>query len=204
MKTIITSAKRPPLRRILCSFLFGAAAFCVVPTNIQAAGDIVWVTTGNTIAKYNGVGPGTANGTAINTNFITVPPVAYKVRLWASYLGGILVHHDPTLGDMLYVASLEGIVDYYTLVYHPWWGINSNRYVIATYNAETGDVINFDFFRYPYLGLFVPRGMALSGAPTRTSAWPQSIKRRPLVRWAPFPKSTRPPVQESPPGLIPL
>jgi|HubBroStandDraft_6_1064221.scaffolds.fasta_scaffold519521_2 hypothetical protein len=64
MKTIITSAKGAPLRRILCSFLCGAAAFCVVPTNIQA-GDIVWVTTGNSIAKYN------ANGTAINTNFIT-------------------------------------------------------------------------------------------------------------------------------------
>ena len=74
MKTITASVKGPPLRRVLCSFLFGAAAFCVVPTNIQAAtiqapGDIVWVTIGNTIAKYN------ANGTAINTNFITEQPI---------------------------------------------------------------------------------------------------------------------------------
>jgi hypothetical protein len=73
MKTIITSVKGPPLRRVLCSFLFGAAAFCVVPTNIQAAikapPDIVWLTTGNTIAKYN------ADGTAINTNFITLQTI---------------------------------------------------------------------------------------------------------------------------------
>jgi len=67
MKTIIRSVKRPPLRRVLCSFLFGAAAFCIVPANIQA-GDIVWVTTtGNTIAKYN------ADGNAINAKFIVEP-----------------------------------------------------------------------------------------------------------------------------------
>jgi hypothetical protein len=95
MKRIITSPKGPPLRRVLCSFLFGAAAFCVVPTNIQAAiqapADIVWVTTGTTIAKYN------ANGTEINTNFITLQP---KPFITHPYLGGILVS-----GPNLYVAA---------------------------------------------------------------------------------------------------
>jgi DNA-binding beta-propeller fold protein YncE len=78
--------------------------------------------------------------------------------LAGAYLGGILVS-----GDILYVATMQGIVDAYTLLHHPISGLNSDRYVIATYNAETGNVVNFGFFRYPYLGLFVPRGMALSG-----------------------------------------
>jgi hypothetical protein len=68
MKTIITSVKGPPLRRVLCSFLFGAAAFFVVPANSQTSGDIVWVvTTGNSIAAYY------ANGTALPSfNLITL------------------------------------------------------------------------------------------------------------------------------------
>src|SRR5271165_2771347 len=126
MKTIITSG--PPLRRILCSFLFGAAAFCVVPTNIQAAGDIVWVTTGNSISEYN------ADGTAIKTNFITVP---LPGQGYAAYLGGILVS-----GPILYVATIEPVTwaRLYYLLYHP-----------PPYN----------FFAYTWK--IVPRGMALSG-----------------------------------------
>jgi hypothetical protein len=119
-------------------------------TNIQAAGDTVWVTMGTSIAKYN------PDGTAI-TNFIT-EPLPGQGTLAGAYLGGILVS-----GDILYVATMQGIVDAYTLLHHPISGLNSDRYVIATYNAETGNVVNFGFFRYPYLGLFVPRGMALSG-----------------------------------------
>jgi hypothetical protein len=151
MKTIITSVKGPPLRRVLCSFLFGAAAFCVVPANIQAAniqapGDIIWVTTGNSIAKYN------ANGTAINTNFITVP---LPGQGYAAYLGGILVS-----GPILYVATIEPVTwaRLYYLLYHPPPYI----YVIATYNAAApGNVINSNFFAYTWK--IVPRGMALSG-----------------------------------------
>jgi hypothetical protein len=144
MKTIITSVKGPPLRRVLCSFLFGAAAFCVVPANIQA-GDIVWVTTGNTIAKYNGNGTN-ANGTAINTNFITE-------QAWPSP-GGILVS-----GPNLYVPS-------------DWWACCPNKaflyalqkreayYVFATYDAVKGSVISSSWYtlRVP----FVPTGMAQS------------------------------------------
>ena len=105
MNPIIASVKGPPLRRVLCSFLFGVAAFFVVPTNIQAAtipapGDIVWVTIGNTIAKYN------ANGTAINTNFITLQPVPMpnfpgaQGFAWFPSLGGIVVSKTT-----LYVAA---------------------------------------------------------------------------------------------------
>jgi hypothetical protein len=84
VKTIITSVMGPPLRRVLCSFLFGAAALCVVPTNIQAKkvtinnpnaiqaagslstapGDIVWVTTGFSIGKYSQAGQFAQGGTS--------------------------------------------------------------------------------------------------------------------------------------------
>ena len=144
MKTIITSG--PPLRRILCSFLCGAAALCVVPTNIQAAGDIVWVTTGNSIAKCN------ADGTAMITNFITVP---LPGQGYAAYLGGILIS-----GPILYVATIEPVTwaRLYYMLYHPPPYI----YVIATYNAAApGNVINSNFFAYTWK--IVPRGMALSG-----------------------------------------
>ena len=143
MKAIIASVKGPPLRRVLCSFLFGAAAFFVVPTNIQAAtiqapGDIVWVTIGNTIAKYN------ANGTAINTNFITEQPIPmpnFPGEYGFAYLpslGGIVVSNTTLyvaaqwIPDMSYVfALLKGL---------KWmWYIN---YVIATYDAGTGNLTN--------------------------------------------------------------
>jgi hypothetical protein len=140
MKTIITSAKGAPLRRILCGFLCGAAAFCVVPTNIQA-GDIVWVTTGNSIAKYN------ANGTAINTNFITE-------QSWPG-LPGRLVS-----GQNLYVPT-------------GWWACCPNKaflyalqrheayYVFTTYNADTGSVIASSWYTETSTP-FVPGGMAQS------------------------------------------
>jgi hypothetical protein len=165
MKTIITSLKGPPLRRVLCSFLFGAAAFCVVATNIQAAiqapADIVWVTTGYTIGKYY------ANGTAINTNFITEPSVIQEpytcfqnrpiMGKYSGYLGGILVS-----GPILYVATAEGVT-YSCLVLllqRPW----PVDYVIATYNAEKGNVNNFGFFTYfSRIPVAAPQGMALSG-----------------------------------------
>jgi hypothetical protein len=143
MKTIIASVKGPPLRRVLCSFLFGAAAVFVVPTNIQAAtiqapGDIVWVTIGNTIAKYN------ANGTAINTNFITEQPIPMpnfpgaQGFAYLPSLGGIVVSNTT-----LYVAA-EWIPDmsyaYALLKGLKWmWYIN---YVIATYDAGTGNLTN--------------------------------------------------------------
>jgi len=145
MKTVIKSVKGSPLRRVLCSFLFGAAAFCVVPTNGQAPGDIVWVTTGNSIAEYNGNGTA-ANGTAINTNFITE-------QAWPSP-GGILVS-----GPNLYVPS-------------DWWACCPNKaflyalqkreayYVLTTYDAVKGNVISSSWYtlRVP----FVPTGMAQS------------------------------------------
>jgi hypothetical protein len=143
MKTIIKSVKGPPLRRALCSFLFGTAAFFVVPANIQAAtiqapGDIVWVTIGNTIAKYN------ANGTAINTNFITEQPIPMPNSpgaqgfAYVPSLGGIVVSNTTLyvaaewIPDMSYVyALLKGL---------RWmWYIN---YVIATYDAGTGNLTN--------------------------------------------------------------
>jgi hypothetical protein len=156
MKTIIASVKGPPLRRVLCSFLFGAAAFCIVPISIQA-GDIVWVTTtGNIIAKYY------ANGTAINTNFITEP--LYFIRenpeggkgAYPGYLGPILVS-----GSTLYVDTAEG------LLFPRWEGIPVT-YIIATYNpgGKTGNVIKFPFFAWPFYpyNKVVPLGMALSGS----------------------------------------
>ena len=103
IKSSITSSKGPPLRRVLCSLLFGAAAFCVVPKNIQAAGDIVWVTTGSSIAKYR------TEGTTAIPNFIT-EPLPGQNTVAVAYLGGILVS-----GDILYVASVEGAVNAYTL-----------------------------------------------------------------------------------------
>jgi hypothetical protein len=156
MKTIITSPKGLPLPRVLCSFLFGAAAFCIVPLNIQA-GDIVWVTTtGNTIAKYN------ADGNAINAKFI-VEPLYFIERnpeglkgTYPGYLGPILVS-----GSTLYVDTAEG------LMFPRWEGIPVT-YLIATYIAggETGNVIKFPFFAWPFYpdNKIVPLGMALSGS----------------------------------------
>jgi hypothetical protein len=145
MKTVITSVKGPPLRRVLCSFLFGAAAFCVVPTNGQAPGDIVWVVTaGNSIAAYN------ANGTALPSfNLITE-------QSWPSP-GGILVS-----GHSLYVPS-------------DWWACCPNKayfyallrgeayYVFTTYNAATGSVIGSSWFGAGRAPPFVPTGMSQSG-----------------------------------------
>jgi hypothetical protein len=164
METIIASVKGPPLRRVLCSFLFGAAVFCVVPTNIQAAtiqapGDIVWVTIGNTIAKYN------ANGTAINTNFITEQPIPMpnfpgeQGFAYVPSLRGIVVSNTTLyvaaewIPDMSYVyALLKGL---------RWmWYIN---YVIATYDAGTGNLTNSFAHRIstsPHP--LAPAGMALS------------------------------------------
>ena len=122
MKTIIASVKGPPLRRVLCSFLFGAAAFCVVPTNGQAPGDIVWATTGNSIAAYY------ANGTALNSfNLITE-------QSWPAP-GGILVS-----GHYLYIPSdwwacRPNKAFVYALLKREAY------HVLATYNADTGSVI---------------------------------------------------------------
>jgi hypothetical protein len=147
MKTIITSPKGPPLGRVLCSFLFGAAAFSVVPANTQAAGptptptpNIVWVTTGNTIAAYN------ANGTALNGfNLITEQSLP---------AGGILVS-----GQYLHVPS-------------DWWDCCPNSaylyallhdeayLIVTTYNAATGTVVGTSWFGAGRAPLFVPGGIA--------------------------------------------
>jgi hypothetical protein len=166
MKTIITSVKGPPLRRVLCSFLFGAAAFCIVPANIQAQAppDIVWLTTGNTIAKYN------ADGTAINTNVITlqpipmppvpVPPYNTFRFAWIPYLGGILVS-----GPNLYVAAqwLPDMSPLIAIRYHVTWYFTYN---IFTLDAGTGNGISspFNFSSRFTMGQapFGPAGMALS------------------------------------------
>ena len=159
MKTVITSVKGPPLPRVLCSFLFGAAAFCVVPANSQTPADIVWVTTGNTIAKYN-----LADGTA-NTNFITLQTVPLPMTPgWVALpsLGGILVS-----GPNLYVAA-EWVPNVSILQlmlqnspYKYDWYIN---YVIATYDAGTGKMTSSfaDRLSPMYHFPFVPAGMALS------------------------------------------
>jgi hypothetical protein len=161
MKTIITSVKGPSLRRVLCSFLLGAAAFCVVPANIQAQApaDIVWVTTGNSIAAYN------ADGTPLNGfNVITLQPVLMpNTPGWVGgvSLGGILVS-----GPNLYVAA-EWVpavnIGQLILQRSPYrfdWYIN---YVIATYAAKTGSMTNpgAHSLRTMYLPL-TPAGMALS------------------------------------------
>ena len=122
MKTVITSVKGPPLRRVLCSFLFGAAAFCVVPANGQAPGDIVWVVTnGNSIAAY-------ANGTAL-PSFNLITEQSYPAP------GGILVS-----GHSLYVPSdrwacCPNKAYLYALLH------DEAYYVFTTYNAATGSVI---------------------------------------------------------------
>jgi hypothetical protein len=163
MKTIITAVKRSQLPRVLCSFLFGAAAFFVVPTNIQAANiqapaDIVWVTTGNTIGKYN------ANGKAINTNFLTEQPIPMpnfpgaRGFYYLPSLGGIVVS-----GTTLYAAA-EWVPDMaytYALLkgLSAEWYIN---YVIATYDTGTGKVTNSFAHRFSKPPALAPAGMALS------------------------------------------
>jgi len=143
MKTIITSVKGPSLRRVLCSFLFGAAAFFVVPANSQTSGDIVWVTTGSSIAAYY------ADGTALNSfNLITE-------QGWPGP-GGILVS-----GHYLYVptdswACCPNKAFLYALLKHEAY------YVFATYNADTGSVINSSWYTLISVP-FVPQGMAQSG-----------------------------------------
>jgi hypothetical protein len=170
MKTIITSVKGPPLRRVLCSFLFGAAALCVVPANIQA-GDIVWVTTGNTIAKYN------ADGTAINTNFMTLQtvPIPLTRAYGIPHLGGILVSASGGIGGtdpILYVAAewVPNLSVSYAILSGQWrsWYIN---YVIAIYDAVTGRSISTASHKIGLnpsslngWGPFGPAGIALSGA----------------------------------------
>jgi hypothetical protein len=167
MKTIITSVKGPPLRRVLCSFLFGAAAFCVIPTNGQASGDIVWVTSGYSTGKYYSIGKYSADGNTAIPNFITEPtgilgPTGYgRIQgSYAGYLGAILVS-----GHTLYVDTAEGVTFayLYTIMYHPW----PVTYIIATYDAGTGNVMKFPFFGwpiYPYPSEKIyPVGMALSG-----------------------------------------
>ena len=139
MKTILTSVKGSPLRRVLYSFLFGAAAFCVVPANIQA-GDIVWVTTGNTIAAYN------ANGTALNGfNLITEQSLP---------AGGILVS-----GQYLHVPSdwwacCPNKAYLYALLH------DEAYLIVTTYNAATGTVAGTSWFGAGRAPLFVPGGIA--------------------------------------------
>jgi hypothetical protein len=122
MKTI-TSVKGPPLRRVLCSFLFGAAAFCVVPANIQA-GDIVWVVTGNSIAAYY------SNGTALPN---------FKLITSQTPLDGIRVS-----GLDLYVPSdwwacCPNKAYVYALLH------DEAYYMFTTYNAATGSVYIWGF-----------------------------------------------------------
>jgi hypothetical protein len=145
MKTMITSAKGPPLRRVLCSFLFGAAAFFVVPANSQTSGDIVWVvTTGNSIAAYY------ANGTALPSfNLITL-------QGWPRP-GGIRVS-----GQYLYVPSdrwacCPNKAYLYALLH------DEAYYVFTTYNAATGSVISSSWIGAGRAPEFVPTGMSQSG-----------------------------------------
>ena len=169
MKTIITSVKGPPLRRALCSFLFGAAAFFVVPTNGQTSGDIVWVTTGNTIAEYN------ADGNAINTNFLTEQPVPlWPPRLYGiPQLGGILASASggPTPPVPTLNVAAEWVPNLPFSPLQPYWRSWYIAYAITLYDAATGGVIsgtNRHIFQpSPLNGWHVspmgPAGMALSG-----------------------------------------
>ena len=144
MKTIITSVKGLPLQRVLCSFL-GAAAFCVVPTNIQAAGDIVWVVTaGDSIAAYY------ANGTAL-PSFNLITEQSYPAP------GGIRVS-----GQYLYVPSdrwacCPNKAYLYALLH------DEAYYVFTTYNAATGSVISSSWIGAGRAPEFVPTGMSQSG-----------------------------------------
>jgi hypothetical protein len=145
MKAIIASVKGPPLRRVLCSFLFGAAAFCVVPTNGQASGDIVWVVTaGNSIAAYN------ANGTALST-FNIIPEQSWPAP------GGIRVS-----GHNLYVPSdrwacCPNMAYLYAILHCEAY------YVFTTYNAATGNVIGSSWFGAGHAPAVIPTGMSQSG-----------------------------------------
>jgi hypothetical protein len=122
MKTIITSVKGPPLRRVLCSFIFGAAAIFVVPAYSQTPGDIVWVTMGNSIAAYN------ANGTALSGfNVITV-------QAWPSP-GGILVSGHNLYVPTAWWACCPNMAYLYASLH------DEAYYVLTTYDAAKGTVI---------------------------------------------------------------
>jgi hypothetical protein len=142
MKSTITSVKGPSLRRVLCSFLFGAAAFFVVPANSQTSRDIVWVVTGNSIAAYY------ANGTALpNFNLITSQ----------TPLDGIRVS-----GLDLYVPSdwwacCPNKAYLYALLH------DEAYYMFTIYNAATGSVYIWGFEGGGRAPLFVPGGMSQSG-----------------------------------------
>ena len=144
MKTIITSPKGPSLRRVLCSFLLGTAAFFVVPAYSQTSGDIVWVTTGCSIAAYH------ANGTALNSfNLITE-------QCWPAP-GGILVS-----GHNLYVPSdrwacCPNKAYVYALLH------DEAYYVFTTYNAATGSAIGSSWFGDGRAPDFIPTGISQSG-----------------------------------------
>jgi hypothetical protein len=138
LQGIATRAARLPVFAVsLATLRFGLFA----NTDIQATGDIVWVTAGNSIAAYY------ANGTALPSfNLITE-------QSWPSP-GGILVS-----GHSLYVPSdwwacCPNRAFVYALLKREAY------YVFTTYNADTGSVTGSSW--YTISAPFVPTGMAQS------------------------------------------
>lgn len=69
----------------------------------------------------------------------------------------------PIKTDFLTTININGLLVSGDILYVPSANSTSDRDVIATYNAKTGALINFNFFSYPVGANYEPAGMVLSG-----------------------------------------
>lgn len=65
--------------------------------------------------------------------------------------------------DLVATTENTGVLVANDILYVPNINTTTDQFVIATYNAKTGAVINFNFFAYPVGQTVEPAGMVLSG-----------------------------------------
>ena len=71
---------------------------------------------------------------------------------------GVAIH-----ANFINAQQVNGLLVSGDILYAPTFNTNTDQYVIATYNAETGAVINFNFYGYPAGVEYAPAGLVLSG-----------------------------------------
>ena len=65
--------------------------------------------------------------------------------------------------NFITAQQVNGLLVSGDILYVPTFNTNTDQYVIATYNATTGAVINFNFYGYPAGVEYTPAGLVLSG-----------------------------------------
>src|SRR5271169_2360841 len=146
MKTIMTSNSRP-LRRALCTLLFGIAALWAMPRSARGQLYVSQVFNGG-VGKYNAT-----TGAAINANFITGLSSPKGIALSgnhlfvANFFSNTVGEYNATTGATInanFITGLNGPIGL-ALSGNHLFVTNQFSGTVGEYDAITGAVVNANF-----------------------------------------------------------